>query len=113
MTGIEKVLYDEMFNSENTSVGVRIISCVACASRKICASSYVTFRAELPVLINFILGIWVVKMNPGFIERISVEVSFVSFFISNVSDIVVDCRVLASLYKMFGIWIVKFPSRVA
>jgi len=72
----------------------------------------------VPLLINFIDGVFVVKTRPGFICRICVDVSLVSSSIIfssvmlNCFVIVVACRASASLYNISEISIEKFPSRV-
>ena len=113
-----KSLYDEIVNWEKICVGDSVISFVDRGLIDISVSSYVMFNVFVPLLISFIVGAWVVKTKPGFIERISVDVSFVSSSIIVFSLIVKFCFIVfsfsssASLYRMFSIWIEKFPCRV-
>ena len=104
-----KSLYDEIVICEKICVGVSVISPVDSGVIDSSVSSCVRFSVAVPLLVNLIVGVWVVKMKPGFIESISVEVAFVSSSIISFSAmvkfcfIVVDLSSSASLYRMFSI----------
>ena len=82
---------------------MNVIVCDSSGFRDVSFSLYVRFRTELPELMNFIDGVSVVRMKPGFIVRISVDVSLVSSLIIvsretlNSFDIVVDWSISTSL----------------
>ena len=103
-------MYDEIFVVEKTSVGDSVISFVCNGWIDIMVSLWVALIVEVPLLISFIVGVWLVKMKPGFIERIWVW--FVVSWIVKFCWIVFDLSSFVSLYRMFSILIVKFPGRV-
>ena len=103
-------MYEDIFVVEKTLVGDSVIVSDVSGWIDVGISLYVMFRFAVPLFISFNSGVWVVKMKPGLIERIWVW--FVESWIVKFCWIVFDLSSSVSLYRMFSILIVKFPSRV-
>lgn len=95
---------------EKTSVGMNVISSVFDGWIDIMFSLYVMFSVDMPLLISLIFGVWVVRMNPGLIERIWVW--FVESWIVKFFWIVSDLSSPVSLNRISLTLIVKLPGRV-
>jgi len=65
-------LYVEISKSENGSLGTIVICCDACGFSEISFPSRDAFKVEFPLFVNLKVEFVVVKMKPGFIERIFV-----------------------------------------